>query len=155
MLASQTTWLGLITTTSPPEMMESHWTAVKPGLNIVFHNSTQTAEMLVQKSAEFNIDLNAKDYLGWTPFHFACFYNCTKTAEMLLQKSTEFNIDLNTKDYVGRTPFNSAWAFDHKGMLDILVQKSAEFNVELDMKLPNFSAKDFRSHFFSIAEIVG
>ena len=32
----------------------------------------KTAKMLVQKSDEFNIDLNAKDINGKTAFHWAC-----------------------------------------------------------------------------------
>ena len=56
----------------------------------------------MQKSAEFNIDLNAKDENGKTGFQRAC-ENFTKLAEILIQKSTELDIDLNAKDNSGKT----------------------------------------------------
>ena len=52
----------------------------------------------LQKSDEFNIDLNTKDIVGKTAFHLACNNGHSKIAEMLMQKSVKFNIDLNTKD---------------------------------------------------------
>ena len=57
------------------------------------------AVWLIQKSAEFNIDLNAKDKYGTdrmfdrTAFHLACENGHSKiVAEMLIQKSAELNI---------------------------------------------------------------
>ena len=50
--------------------------------------------MLKQKSAEFNIELNAKDKYGTTAFHLACENGHSKVSEMLIQKSAEVNITL-------------------------------------------------------------
>ena len=30
------------------------------------------AKMLIQNSTKFHIDLNAKNHVGWTGFHYAC-----------------------------------------------------------------------------------
>ena len=67
---------------------------------------TKLAEMLIQKSAKFNIDLNAKDIQGKTGFHWVCIKNETEIAEMLIQKSAELKIDLNAKDQYGITAFD-------------------------------------------------
>ena len=49
--------------------------------------------MLIQKSTELNIDLNAKHMLfDRTAFHLACENGHSKIAKMLIQKSAEFNI---------------------------------------------------------------
>ena len=51
--------------------------------------------MLIQNSAEFNIDLNVKDKDGMTAFHNASKYCHSKIAEL--------DIDLNAKDKDGMT----------------------------------------------------
>ena len=58
---------------------------------------TKMAQMLIQKPAWFNIDLNAKDKYGWTAFHWACWNGQSNIAEMLIQKSVDFNIDINSE----------------------------------------------------------
>ena len=77
--------------------------------------------MLVQKSAQFNIDLNAKDRFGWTPFHDACIFGHVKTVEILMQKSAEFNIELNTKSFSGWTPLHSTCREGHAKIAEMLV----------------------------------
>ena len=58
---------------------------------------TKILGMLFQKSAEFNIDFNAKDFLKRTAFHLACVNGHLKIAEMIKQKSADFGIDLKIK----------------------------------------------------------
>ena len=52
-------------------------------------------EMLVQKSAAFNIQINAKNDFGWTAFHAVCSNGHSEIAKLLIQVSFEFNINLN------------------------------------------------------------
>ncbi len=71
---------------------------------------TKMAQMLIQKPAFFNINLNGKDRNYRTAFQNACYNGHLNIGEMLLQKSAEFNIDLNTKDWFGKTAFHDALA---------------------------------------------
>ena len=69
---------------------------------------SKIADILIQKSVELSIDLNAKDSLNDTAFHLACMDANSKIAEILIQKSDEFDIELNAKDADGLTAFHSA-----------------------------------------------
>ena len=58
-----------------------------------YHGYLVVAEMLVNKSTEFNIHLNTTLQIS---FFSACLHSLnTDMAEMLIQKSTKFHIDLN------------------------------------------------------------
>ena len=52
------------------------------------------AELLIQKSDEFNIDLNAKDNNGMTGFDLACEYRQEAIADLLKKNAESFKIDL-------------------------------------------------------------
>ena len=89
---------------------------------------SRIAELLIHKSAELNIELNAKDFHGMTAFHFACKNgHYSKIAEMLVQKSTEFNTDLNGKDEYGRTGFHLACINGDLKLAEMLIQNSKNF----------------------------
>ena len=60
---------------------------------------------MIQKSTDFDIDLNTKSLKDKTAFHFACEKGQSKIAEMLIQKSSDFNTDLNTEHFGGRLLF--------------------------------------------------
>ena len=60
--------------------------------------NSNIVDMLVQKSAEFNINLNEKDVFGHSGFHNACNGGHLKVAKMLMLSSAEYNIDLNSKE---------------------------------------------------------
>ena len=64
-------------------------------------------ERLIQKSAEFSIELNTKDERGKTAFYNSCMEGYLKITDMLIQKSAEFNIDVNAEEEDGLTPFHS------------------------------------------------
>ena len=59
----------------------------------------------MQKSAEFNIDLNIKDIYGQTAFHVACKNKDTSrdTIHMMIENSEQFKLDIAAKDMDGRT----------------------------------------------------
>ena len=67
------------------------------------YGHSKLAEILVQKSAELNFTLDAKDNLGRTAFHLACEYGYSRLAKMIVQKSAELNFSLDVKDNLGRT----------------------------------------------------
>ena len=67
------------------------------------YGHSKIAEMLTQKSAEFNIDLNAKDKGGITAFHFACSRGWKIIVEMIIDNTESFKADLTKKDSLVRT----------------------------------------------------
>ena len=69
--------------------------------------------MLLKKSVELNIDLNAKDTADRTALHWACINGHFKIVEIILKKSTELNIDLNTANVFGQTAFYEAYIHGH------------------------------------------
>lgn len=86
--------------------------------NKVFQLSCQNglkniAVILVKKSLNLKVNLNAKDKNGKTGLHLACINGHSKIIEMLIENSVEQNIDLNSKDEDGRTTF-------HLGTIQIL-----------------------------------
>ena len=65
-------------------------------------------EKIMKNSVEFDIDLNAKDYLGLTAFHYTCVFGYVKIAEIFINHYLELNIELNSKCNYGTTPFSYA-----------------------------------------------
>ena len=64
--------------------------------------------MLMQKSDEFNIDLNVKDIHGYTAFHLACVNGEEKVVEMMINKAKYFELDLEVEDNYGNTGYELA-----------------------------------------------
>ena len=98
---------------------------------------SKVAKVLIQKSAEFKIDLNAKNQLfsaGRTAFHFACMGGHSDIAEMLMQKSAEFNIDLDAKDKDGMTAFHLACSRGQKNIVEMIIDNAESFKVDLTKK---------------------
>ena len=62
--------------------------------------------MMILKSVEFNIDLNAYNYDGKTAFHEACSESNFEIVDLIIKKSIEFKIDLNARDDMQKTPFH-------------------------------------------------
>ena len=63
---------------------------------------------MVQKSAEFNIQLNEDNENGKIAFHLACLHKKTDIVELLIENSAVFKIDLVTKDSNGGTGYEIA-----------------------------------------------
>ena len=59
-------------------------------------NHLKLAEMLIQKSVEFKIDLNVQDNDGNTPYHLAPISNLKR---MMIKNEKSFNIDLGNCPY--------------------------------------------------------
>ena len=56
------------------------------------YGNAKIASMILEKSEDMNIQLNAKGVNDWTAFHLACRNGQTKIVEMLLKKAVGFNI---------------------------------------------------------------
>ena len=79
--------------------------------------------MLVQKSADLNIDLNAKDQSGMTAFHLACFRGKKDIVEMMINYADSFKIDLVAKDLDGQTGFSWAKLLGESDVVDVIKRK--------------------------------
>ena len=67
------------------------------------------AELLVEKSSEFKIDLNSKEkYYGATAFHLACVNFNKRIIDMMVESVDSFNINLKIKDKNGMDGFTAA-----------------------------------------------
>ena len=65
------------------------------------NGKTITAQLIIQSSKDFGIDLNAKDDNGWTALHAACLNGKTETVQMILKIWKEFGIDIKAQDNNG------------------------------------------------------
>ena len=55
------------------------------------YGHSNIVEILINKSIDFDIDLNAENAEGWTAFYLACQNDHPKIAEML-NKSSKFHL---------------------------------------------------------------
>ena len=62
--------------------------------------------MLLQKSKEFKIKLNAKDKNGQTAFHLACKRGYTSIVKIMIENSDSIRLGLRDND--GKTGFQLA-----------------------------------------------
>ena len=99
-----------------------------------YKEHSEIAAMLLQKSTELKIDLNAKGYDRKTGFDWACNNGNLKLVEMIIQKSAVAKIDLNNRDNDGKTAFHHACANNHLEIVEILIQKYKESNFDLNGK---------------------
>ena len=79
--------------------------------------------MLVLKSTEINIDLNAKDEEGMTAFHLACMWGNERIVGMMIDNAKSFKLDFITIDNNGRTGFQCAKHHERKNVVKIIRRK--------------------------------
>ena len=88
-------------------------------------------EILIEKSCELKIDLNAKDYHNQrTAFHLACKNGHMKIVGKFLKKS----FDINAKDRYEDSAFQLACENGHSEIAAALVLKSSDFKINLNAK---------------------
>ena len=76
--------------------------------------------MLIQKSIEFNIDLNAKTNRGETAFHFVCYGGHETIVKMMIENAKFFKIDLTSKNNCGDNGFQIAKNWGHTNTANII-----------------------------------
>ena len=84
------------------------------------------AEIIMKNSAKLNIDLNAKDNIGWTAFH-----GHAKIAEMIIKNSVKFNIELNAKNNGGFTTFHLACYHGRTSIVDMMMKNFESLKLDL------------------------
>merc|ERR1712062_274497 len=104
---------------------------------IVWHlacafGKTEIAQLIIQSSTEFGIDLNAKDNIERTSFHAACNNGQTETAEIIIKSSKDFGIDLNAKDdFYGSTALHLASLHSNKETVQMVLKNWKEFGIDI------------------------
>ena len=86
--------------------------------------------MIIQKSPEFNIELNAKDEDGQTAFHVASSYGNTKSLDIMIENSKIFGLDITLKDNNGRTRFQLAKQKQQTEVIKLIKRKMPSIAVE-------------------------
>ena len=81
-------------------MAKNMWVTLYTISSCLFFGHSKLVKILLLRLA---VDLNAKNVVGSTAFHFTCRNGQFEVSELLIQKSEEFNIKLNTKDNLYKT----------------------------------------------------
>ena len=79
--------------------------------------------MLIQKHAEFNIELNAKNSFSWTAFHFACNYGKANIVEMMVENAKFCKLDLTARENTGRTGYQLAKENGKTDVVNLIEEK--------------------------------
>lgn len=97
------------------------------------HGRFKIVEMLMQKSGQLKLNLNAKNgYYGQTAFHLVCINGHSMIAKMFLEKATDINLDVNARGKNGMTAFHGACKNGQMKIADLLIKKSSELNIDLN-----------------------
>ena len=62
------------------------------------------------------VDVNAKDWLGYAPLHWAVYFGYSDVAEILIEKGASSDLISDT----GRTPIELAEAMDYGDLAELL-----------------------------------
>ena len=85
------------------------------------HGKIEVLKLFLNSTAK-NVDLNARNLYGATPFMVACEENQIEIVEELIQHSEHSNIVLNARDKLGRTAFFRACEQGHYEIVTLLYQ---------------------------------
>ena len=71
-------------------------------------------------------DINATDFLGWTPLRYAASSGEKEAVEILLDNGA----DVNVKDEYGSTPLHDASLGRHNEVVELLISRGADVNAK-------------------------
>jgi ankyrin len=129
-----------------------------------FHGSTgfhlacqnETAE-IIMKNHIYDLNINARDNLGQTPFHNACLFRNYKVAKWMMDSATQLKIDFNTQNYYGNTALHLACLANSSKIVQLLLKILLEHNIDWNIRNNNgstaFHLACERNH-FEIAELL-
>ena len=101
------------------------------------HGGKETAQMIIENSKEFGINLNARSDIDdglYTAWHFACCNGQTETVQLIIQNSKEFCIDLNAVSYYQGTAWHCVIRDGDTEIAQLIMQNSKEFDIDLNAK---------------------
>merc|ERR1711860_267983 len=92
------------------------------------------AVKLVEFILRTSFDMNTKDDIGRSAWHWACYNGQTETAQLIINSSIDFGIDLNAKANNGRTAWHWACWNGKTETAQLLIKSSKEFGIDLNAK---------------------
>ena len=96
------------------------------------NRKTETAQLIIQNSNDFGIDLNARDKDGFTAWQLACWSGHTETAQMILKNSKEFGIDVNDKHKLDEsTALHLACFNGETEIVQMILDNWKEFGIDI------------------------
>jgi len=95
---------------------------------------TETAQLIIQSSKDFGIDLNSEDSIGKTAWHDACRFGQTETAQLIIHSSKDFGIDLNSEDSIGRTAWHDACIEGETETVQMILKNWKEFGIDIQAR---------------------
>merc|ERR1712062_864918 len=96
------------------------------------HQAAQNGDVkLMEFILKTSFNMNAKDYNGYTAWHFACENGQTETAQLIIKNSENFVIDLNAKDNSGSTALHLACMYGKTETVQIILKNWKEFGIDI------------------------
>ena len=96
------------------------------------YGQTETAQLIIQSSKDFGIDLNAnRNGSGWTAWHWACSTGQTEIVQLIIQSSKDFGFDLNAKDVFGSTALHWACSTGTTETVQMILKNWKEFGIDI------------------------
>ena len=95
------------------------------------------SKLIIEKSSELNIDLNAKGTYGKTPFHLACEYGHLSVADLIMKNSLEFKIDLSASCKfwrMGQTALHLACYNGHSKIAELIILKAGQLKIDVNKR---------------------
>ena len=77
----------------------------------------------MKNSANFSIELNAKNNTGWTAFHYACINGYTSIVDMMISNSESLKLDLTARTKLGKTGFQLAQDKEETEVVNLIQSK--------------------------------
>mgnify|MGYP001318702270 FL=1 len=100
-----------------------------------FNGRFNIAELLLEKSFEAGIDVNAKCKRIKTGFMLACKNGHLKITKLLMEESIDtMSIDFNAKDDLGNTAFGHACINGHSDLAKHLMENSTILSINLNAR---------------------
>ena len=95
------------------------------------YDHTEVVNLMINSSKDFGIDLNARNFDGWTGFMQACFKGYADIVNLMVNSSKDFGIDLNARNAYGETGFMIARRYARTEVVNLMVNASEEFNINI------------------------
>ena len=89
---------------------------------------TEIAQLIIQSSNDFDIDLNTKDNHGTTALHAACYFGNLEIVQIIMQNWKEFGIYIKVQDNEGKTSLDLSKNHEGEGWNQIMEMLENEYS---------------------------